>query len=96
MVPRLGEDHVRARNLAEGLSEKRGLVLDVGTPATNMIFMNLSDDVELSASEVAEKLKEHGILAGVAGARRFRLVTHYWIDDKAVERTVSAFDTVLN
>ena len=96
MVPRLGEDHVRARNLAEGLSEKRGLVLDAGTPATNMIFMNLSDDVELSASELAEKLKEHGILAGVSGARRFRLVTHYWIDDEAVERTVSAFAAVLN
>ena len=96
VVPRLGEDHVRARTLAEGLSKNRGLILDAGTPATNMIFMNLSDKVEMSADEVAEKMKEHGVLAGVAGSRRFRLVTHYWIDDEAVEKTVSAFAAVLN
>ncbi len=96
VAPRLGEDHVRARTLAEGLSENRGLILDAGTPATNMIFMNLSDEVEMSADEVAEKMKEYGVLAGVAGKRRFRLVTHYWIDDGAVERTVTAFAAVLN
>jgi threonine aldolase len=96
VVPRLGEDHVRARTLAEGLSENRGLFLDEGTPATNMIFMNLSDDVEMSAADVAEKLKEHGVQAGIAGNRRFRLVTHYWIDDESVERAIAAFDAVLN
>lgn len=96
MAPRLGEDHVRARTLAEGLSEVRGLVLDAGTPATNMIFMNLSDEVEMSAADVAEKMKKHGVLAGIAGARRFRLVIHYWIDDEAVDRTLSVFDAVLN
>lgn len=96
MVPRLGEDHARARTLAESLSGNRGLVLDAGTPATNMIFMNLSDDVGMSVDEAAKKLKARGILAGVAGARRFRLVTHYWIDDEAVKKTVAAFDVVLN
>jgi len=96
MAPRLGEDHVRARRLAEGLRENRSLVLDADTPATNMIFMNLSDFAEMSANEVAEKLKQHGILAGVAGARRFRLVTHCWIDDEGVKKTISAFNSVLN
>jgi len=95
VVPRLGEDHARARTLAEGLRGNRGLVLDAGTPATNMIFMNLSGDVKMSAEEVVEKLKDHGVLAGVAGARRFRLVTHYWIDDQAVEKAIEAFDIVL-
>ena len=95
MVSRLGEDHIRARTLAEGLSEKRGLVLDAGTPATNMIFMNLAEHVPMSAQEVAEKMKERGILVGVAGARRFRLVTHCWIDDEGVEKAVVAFGDVL-
>jgi threonine aldolase len=95
MVPRLGEDHVRARSLAEGLSEMRGLVLDAGTPATNMVFMNLADDVSISATDVAEKMKEHDVLVGVAGARRFRLVTHCWIDDESVEETIAAFGEVL-
>jgi threonine aldolase len=95
MVSRLGQDHARARTLAEGLSENRCLVLDAGTPATNMVFMNLSDDVPLSAVEVAEKMKERGVLVGVSGARRFRLVTHCWIDDKGVEQAVAAFNDVL-
>jgi threonine aldolase len=43
VAPRLGEDHLRAQKLAEGLRKNRGLVLDKGTPATNMIFMNLSN-----------------------------------------------------
>ena len=96
MVPRLGEDHVRARTLAEGLSEIRGLVLDAGTPATNMIFMNLSDDIGMSANEVANKMKAYGVLAGVAGERRFRLVSHYWIKENDVEKVVSAFRVVLS
>jgi len=95
MAPRLGEDHARARTLAEGLSENRGLVLDAGIPATNMVFMNLADDVSLSANEVAEQIKEQNVLVGVAGSRRFRLVTHYWIDDEGVEKTVKAFREVL-
>jgi threonine aldolase len=96
MVPRLGQDHARARMLAEGLSENRCMVLDEGTPATNMVFMNLSDDVPMSADEVAGEMKERGVLAGVAGARRFRLVTHFWINDEGVEKAVAAFRDVLN
>ena len=61
-----------------------------------MIFMNLRDEVEKSAVDVAEKMKKHGVLVGIAGARRFRLVTHYWIDDEAVKQTLSAFEAVLN
>ncbi|RME06409.1 MAG: threonine aldolase, partial [Anaerolineae bacterium] len=35
------------------------------------------------------------IRVGTVGERRFRLVTHYWIDDAAVQRTVQAFADVL-
>ena len=95
MASRLGEDHARARTLAEGLSENRGLVLDAGTPATNMVFMNLAKTVPMSAADVAERMKERGVLVSFSGARRFRLVTHCWIDDASVERAVAAFSDVL-
>ena len=95
MVPRLGDDHVRARTLAEGLSENRSLVLDPGTSATNMVFMNLGDEVPLSAAEVAEKMKQQSVLVGVTGTRRFRLVLHSWINDEGVEQAVTAFRDVL-
>jgi threonine aldolase len=95
MTKRLGEDHARARNLAEGLSENPGIVLDPGTPATNMVFFNLAPSVKLNADEVARKLIPHGILVSASAERRFRLVTHHGIDDAAVDRTISAFIRVL-
>lgn len=95
MTKRLGEDHARAQHLAEGLSKNRGIILDAGTPATNMVFFDLATSVEISAPEVAEKLKVYQILVNATGERRFRLVSHYWIDDLAVEKTVSAFAKVL-
>ena len=93
MVDRLAEDHARARTLAEGLSEIPQISLD-GMPATNMIFFNLADSVSQSAGQIEHKLMERGILTHASGKRRFRLVTHYWIDDAAVANTVDAFKAV--
>ena len=96
MIERLGEDHARARRLAEGLAGVSGLTLDKGSPHTNMIFMNLADHVEHSTSEVADHLhKRYGIRIGVTGKRRYRLVVHYWIDDDAVEKTVAGLKEYL-
>ena len=96
MADRLGEDHARARKLAEGLAGVSGLILDEETPHTNMIFMDLAAHVEYSAEKVAAHLhEEHGIRIGVTGARRFRLVLHYWITDEDVERVIAAFQELL-
>lgn len=95
MTKRLGEDHARARHLAEGLSENRNIILDDGTPATNMVFFNLAPRVEMSALEIEDKLKAKGIRVSASGERRFRLVTHYWIDDAAVDKTVAVFADVM-
>lgn len=95
MVDRLGEDHVRAKQLAQGLSLIPGLVLDPGTPYTNMVFLSLDDEVPLSASDVAGQIKDRGVRVGVVSARRFRLVTHYWIDDPGIDLAIQAFKKVL-
>lgn len=92
---RLDEDHIRARHLAEGLSEIPGIVLDPGTPFTNMVFCSLSEDVPLDADQVAAFLAERNVRVGVVGPRRFRIVTHYWIRDAEVEQAIAAFTAVL-
>jgi threonine aldolase len=92
---RLNEDHIRARHLAEGLSEIPGVVLDPGTPFTNMIFCSLKEDVPLDAGQVAAKLAERNVRVGIVGSRRFRIVTHYWIGDADVDQAVAAFKDAL-
>ena len=94
MTKRLSEDHVRARDLAAGLQGIKGLVLAPEEPATNMVFLDLSDEVTLNAHQVATRLKEQGVLIGTSGERRFRLVTHYWIDDKGITKAVESFRKV--
>jgi threonine aldolase len=96
MIARLSEDHARARNLARGLRQIPGIVLDQEIPATNMVFLSLGSEVNSNASEIAEELKEQGILVGDTGPRSIRLVLHYWITDAGVEQTVAAFRSVLH
>jgi threonine aldolase len=95
MTKRLGEDHARARKLAEGLRQIPGLVVDAGSPSTNMVYMNLSEDVKLNSGEIVERMKKHGVMLDAENSRRFRLVTHYWIDDAGVEKTLAGFREVL-
>ncbi len=92
---RLDEDHIRARRLAEGLSEIPGIVLDPGTPFTNMIFCSLGEDVPLDSSQVKALLAERKVRVGKVSPRRFRIVTHYWIRDQEVEQAIAAFKDVL-
>jgi threonine aldolase len=96
MVNRLAEDHARAKKLADGLRQIKGLCVDDGSPYSNMVYMNLSDDVKMDSKQVCEKARPLGILLDAENPRRFRLVTHYWIDDGAVEKTIAAFHEILN
>lgn len=89
MSLRLGEDHIRAKKLADGLRQVPGLAVD--EPATNMVFLSALESVPYATEVLAERLRQRGVLAGVTGQRRFRLVLHYWIDDGGVERAVEAF-----
>lgn len=95
MPQRLVEDHDHAQQLAFGLSSIPSLELTFGMPASNMIFINFKDHTSIKAKTVAEHLKSNGIRVGVIGEKHFRLVTHFWINEKAVEKTINSFRSVL-
>jgi len=95
MVARIGDDHVRAQRLAEGLSAIPGIVMDVGMPQTNMVFCGLGDEVPWDASQVVSALAGYGVHVGAVSERRFRLVAHYWIQDADVDSAIQAFASVL-
>lgn len=96
MVNRLAEDHRRAKKLADGLRQIQGLCVDDGSPYSNMVYMDLADNVKITSKQVCERAFPMGILLDAENSRRFRLVTHYWIDDSAVEKTIAAFQEILN
>jgi threonine aldolase len=95
IAPRMREDHDRARDLAAAITKIPGIVPDPGVPASNMVYCNLAAEVPVDAAEIAKRMAKLGVRVGQVGARRFRLVTHYWIDDSAVQKTARAFADVL-
>ncbi|MDD2922481.1 MAG: low-specificity L-threonine aldolase [Anaerolineales bacterium] len=95
MTTRLEQDHIRAKKLSENLKQIHGLVLDADSPSTNMVYFNLADEVKLSVNQIADEMKKRGVLVDWAGPRRFRLVTHYWIDDAGVDKTAQALKDVM-
>jgi threonine aldolase len=95
MAGRLSEDHRRARALAEGLAKVPGVCFKNKIPPSNMVFAGLEPSVSLSDEEVLARLKSNGILVDWSDQRLFRLVTHYWINDDAIEKTILAFQKVL-
>jgi threonine aldolase len=94
MVDRLAEDHTRAATLAKGLKEIPGITLPFGLPATNMVFLDLSKDRGNTSPYIAMELKKLGVLVGVAGNSRLRLVTHYWVKDESISKVIDSFKKV--
>ncbi len=88
MAGRVSEDHARAKRLAEGLAEIPGV--EVGPISSNILYFALTERVTRTPDEVVEALSERGILMLGREHGRFRAVTHYWITDDDIERTISA------
>ncbi len=96
MRERLGEDHLRAKTLAEGLAQIPGIEMDKGLPQTNMVFIRIKDNHAKSLFEIKEEMAKGGILIGQSDPQHFRLVTHYWINDTDISKTIQAMSRVLS
>jgi threonine aldolase len=95
MVDRLAEDHARAQLLASKLAELPGILLDSGMPQSNMVYISLTDEISLGGKQFREKMGEYGVKIGQVGPRRYRLVTHYYIDDATVVESIEIFRRVV-
>jgi threonine aldolase len=58
---------------------------------TNIVHFNLKPEAGFNHQAVLEGLERVGVLIGYADPRGFRAVTHYWVDDQALESVVAAF-----
>jgi threonine aldolase len=89
MVERLAEDHANARYLAESLADLPGIELDPATVRTNMVIFGLTPN-GVTAEQLAERVRERGVLVQVRGPYLVRAALHYGIGRADVEATISA------
>ncbi len=81
-IHRLREDHQKARQIAQMLSEKP-FITSIEPVDTNIIIFSISDD--MPAQKFLEKLKTNGIYALGFGGNNIRMVTHLDITENIME-----------
>jgi len=86
-LPRLGEDHARARRLYEACREIDGL--SPVEPDTNTLRIDVVRE-GLPAAEVERRLRERGVWILALGPDWLRAVTHRDVGDEEIERAVEA------
>ncbi|NVO04898.1 MAG: low-specificity L-threonine aldolase [Rhodoferax sp.] len=85
-VLRLAQDHALATRLADGLRGIPGL--EVETPQTNIVFVDLVGAAREQSAALQAHLKAQGVL--ITGLYRLRFVTHLDVDAAAVDHAVAA------
>jgi threonine aldolase len=88
-VARLATDHEHARRLGAAL-EKKDFVRSIMPVATNIVIFEV--DQNGCARELAQQLKEKGILAIAIAANQIRFVTHLNISPAMVDEAVAVIE----
>ncbi len=89
MVERLAEDHARAKRLAEGLANIRGLTVDVDRVETNIVLVDVRDS-GMPPEEFLTTLQQCGVLATSFGGTLMRFVTHVDVTDDHIDDAIAA------
>lgn len=88
-------DNIRARKLAEGIQNAKGIYIDMSTVQTNIIKVDLTGRVEarefIKRLEDEKKVKTHYI-----NDSSIRLVTYHGISDDDIEETITRIKDFCN
>ena len=94
-IPRLVEDHKKARLIAEACHAAVPSTIDPASVETNIVALNIAG-ASVSASEFALLAKEKGVLVSALGPTFVRLVTHMDIDDETAAKSAAILAELLN
>jgi threonine aldolase len=89
-VERLAEDHRRAAHLGEALAGFDAL--EVTPPETNIVYFRYKRG---PSRELADQLRQHGVIVSQMPPDRLRACTHLGISDDGLDRAIRAFSNVL-
>ena len=93
-VDRLADDHANAKRFASAIAQIPGVILDVSTVETNMIYFDLEPGGP-TAAEVGKRLRAHGVRIGDTDNYTMRAVTHIDVDATGVGKAAQALAAVL-
>jgi threonine aldolase len=92
-VERLAEDHRKARVLAQAVADTPGLRLDPPEVETNIVWFVVEPECG-PAKDVAQALRERGVLVNSSGPRHIRACTHLDVSAAQVEQAADAIRRV--
>ncbi|KAJ6360011.1 hypothetical protein OIU77_004090 [Salix suchowensis] len=94
-VSKLEDDHKKAKMLAEGLNQIKGLRLNVAAVETNIIYFDVVEGAKITAETLCKNLEQHGILVMQESPISIRVVLHHQISASDVQYTLSCFKQAL-
>jgi len=92
-LERLKEDHQNAKRLGVGLKEMKGVSIDPRHVETNIVIFDIAN-AGMTAAQVAEAMKNEGVLIHAFGKTQIRLVTHLDVSAEDIERALKVFEKV--
>ena len=93
-IDRLAEDHTNAKLLARGLSEIRGVRIEVEHVETNIVFFDVAS-LGITAKDAVTRMQARGVRMGATGKTLIRAVTHLDVTQADIEWAVKVAHEVL-
>ena len=97
MVERLAEDHANARQLAQGLAQIPGILIEPEFVESNILFFGVrgEDGQPGDVSPLVNAAAERGILFSGGDDGRIRAVTHYGVSSADIERALEVVSAAM-
>ncbi len=90
-ISRLAEDHQRAKNLADAVSQLKNVSIDMNAVQTNILIIKV---LNMSVEEAQTRCKEKGLLLSIGTKTALRAVTHLDIIDEDIENAKTILQSV--
>ena len=90
-IERLKEDHLRAKRIAENITDV-SYIKNVWPVYTNILIFEIEDNVELN--QLIEKLAKQNLRVSAFGPQLIRIVTHLDFNDEMLDETIKILQNI--
>lgn len=91
-IPRLKEDHEKAKLFADKLSQMPGIIISKEFVQTNIVMFSL---VKISVEDFLSMCKENGLLFGTGKVGVIRAVTHMDVSLEEIDQAIKIIEKIL-